>query len=268
MEKMNLRIGAAGWSYDDWKDVFYPKSLSKGDWLQYYAKYFDFVEVNSTFYNILNRDIFEKWNVETPDNFRFSIKMWQNITHKFKGRDLDEDIDIFHSSLHFLRNKIYTILVQSPPFFKKGEHTLIHLKNILNNIQDNLNYVFEFRHSSWFEMDFLKENFHRSNAIVGTSYIDKVSPYYIPDQKKYYVRMIGDRELQHFSHTQRKQKESMDDLVKRISKFSNETQITDFFVIFNNHFRGFSPSDINELKKRLNLKYKSFSKNKNLLDFI
>jgi uncharacterized protein YecE (DUF72 family) len=80
--------------------------------------------------------------------------------------------------------------------------------------------------------------------------------------------MIGDRELTAFTQTQREEAASFNDLEFHVKELLQTPDISDIFVIFNNHYRGFSPSDINEFKKRLNFPFKDFQKQKNLLDFI
>src|SRR6056297_329541 len=192
---MNLKIGCAGWSYDSWKKVFYPPHLKKSDWLNYYSKYFNFVEVNSTFYNPLSSDTMRKWNDETPKAFRFSIKMWQKISHKYRGEDIGDNLAYFHNNIRPLAHKISIILIQFPPFFKKSEKTTSHVKTIASNLENDFTYAFEFRDESWFDTDFLESHFSRSNRIVATSYIDKVSPLFFNKQKVYYVRMMGDRKI-------------------------------------------------------------------------
>ncbi|MBD3350519.1 MAG: DUF72 domain-containing protein, partial [Candidatus Lokiarchaeota archaeon] len=62
---VNLKIGCAGWAYDDWKGSFYPKSLPPEDRLTHYAKYFNFIEVNTTFYNSPSQAITKTWNDKT-----------------------------------------------------------------------------------------------------------------------------------------------------------------------------------------------------------
>ena len=177
-------------------------------------------------------------------------------------------MSIFHTNLHPLYKKISTILVQFPPFFKRGESTEKHVQNILNNLDSRYRYVFEFRDNNWFDKEFLDTFFPDERIILGTTYMPKVEPFYLEDQSTYYIRMIGDRELTKFGHTQRPQKEAMEDLVKKMENLSQKTNITDFFVIFNNHFRGFALSDINEIKRKLDLKFRDFTKTKSLLDYM
>ena len=71
----NIFVGCAGWSYKDWSGVFYPKSIQSSEYFSYYSKFFNFAEVNSTFYNIPSENTIKSWNKKTPDNFRFSIKI-------------------------------------------------------------------------------------------------------------------------------------------------------------------------------------------------
>ncbi len=266
---MEIKVGSAGWSYDDWKDPFYPSSLKRSQWLSYYAKYFDFVEVNTSFYHLPRSTTLEGWNDQTPHDFEFSFKLWQKLTHKYHDVDVEDTMAAFHSALRPLSHKVTTILIQFPPFFKHGDNTEKHLKSLLNHLDPGYSYAVEFRDSSWLKDDVLSRLFSDPNVLVASSYLDYLDPYYYyPKQNKYYVRMMGDRTLQNFSRTQRGQKEAMDALVKKVRQFSQKTAITDFFVIFNNHFRGFSPADINEFKKRLSLPLKEFKKNKSLLDFV
>ena len=58
---VKVLIGCAGWSYQDWSGVFYPKPLKAGQFLSYYAKFFDYTEVNSTFYNLPSEATIRKW---------------------------------------------------------------------------------------------------------------------------------------------------------------------------------------------------------------
>ena len=61
-----LRIGTSGYQYDDWRGPFYPKDLPKSRWFEHYAKHFDTVEVNGTFYGLPEAQTFERWRNEAP----------------------------------------------------------------------------------------------------------------------------------------------------------------------------------------------------------
>ena len=78
---IKIHVGCAGWDYKDWIRVFYPKRLDKSSYLGFYSKFFNIVEVNSTFYNLPSDETVFKWYERVPISFKFIIKAWQNITH-------------------------------------------------------------------------------------------------------------------------------------------------------------------------------------------
>ena len=79
---MELKIGCTGWGYKEWEGTFYPRSIKTKNWLVHYSSIFDITEVNSSFYHIIPKQMSAKWNMETPERFRFSLKFPQKITHE------------------------------------------------------------------------------------------------------------------------------------------------------------------------------------------
>lgn len=69
-----IRVGIGGWSFDPWKDNFYPKGLSAAKELAYASRQVTTIEVNGTFYSTFKPPTFRKWADETPDDFVFSLK--------------------------------------------------------------------------------------------------------------------------------------------------------------------------------------------------
>lgn len=263
-----LRIGTAGWEYKDWYGIFYPKNLDPSRHLEFYSKYFHLTEVNSTFYNIPSKEMVLRWNNRVPANFRFTIKIWQKITHKSNCDDLDYYISQFFSQLSPLSEKLSIFLFQFPPWFKYSDKHLEKLKKLLNLLPNTYIYAIEFRDNSWFDNSILGKIINGSNIILATSYIENVIPYYYPNQNYYYIRLIGDRELTTFNRVQRIKKKEIDHLQIHIEKLINNDKIKEIFIIVNNHFTGFSPETVNTLKKRWNLPFQSFSQQKNMFDFL
>ncbi len=64
-------IGTSGYNYKDWKERFYPPRLPQKEWLSYYARHFNTLELNATFYRHFAKSVYEKWHHKTPDEFRF-----------------------------------------------------------------------------------------------------------------------------------------------------------------------------------------------------
>jgi uncharacterized protein YecE (DUF72 family) len=264
---VNINVGCAGWSYSDWKGTIYPKNMATTDYIKKYAHYFNFTEINSSFYNIPKKETIQHWFDKTPSNFRFSVKIWKEISHKFQYNDVEARVGSFFSQFGILDEKISTFLLQFPPRLKHTEQSLKKLKTLFNLFPDRYKYAVEFRDNSWFNNQEIEDIFHDSNFSPVTCYLDDMDVYSSPNQSFQYFRLIGDRALTKFNIKQREKKSEMDDLIQKVSKFAKSPDITDIFVIFNNHFRGFSPLDVNEFKKRLGLPYKNFSQQKTLFEF-
>jgi uncharacterized protein YecE (DUF72 family) len=71
---LQLYIGCSGWSYTSWQGPFYPTDINKNLPLPFYSEVFNYVEIDSTFYNIPTESMVRNWNKRTPDNFRFTVK--------------------------------------------------------------------------------------------------------------------------------------------------------------------------------------------------
>ena len=78
---MNLRVGTSGYSYKEWKGNFYPEDLPAKEMLSYYSRRLPTVEINNTFYRLPQASMIENWKAQVPEDFRFSIKATQRITH-------------------------------------------------------------------------------------------------------------------------------------------------------------------------------------------
>lgn len=115
--RVTPRIGLAGWSEatSRFRSLYpVPSSPDKPSGLQRYAESFDFVEINASFYRQMRRSTFERWAADTPDDFRFSVKMHRGLTHFHRLRDTTS-LDAFLDSAEGLGPKLAVILVQLPP---------------------------------------------------------------------------------------------------------------------------------------------------------
>ncbi|MFX0140763.1 MAG: DUF72 domain-containing protein [Candidatus Hodarchaeota archaeon] len=265
---VKISIGTAGWDYKDWVGPFYPKKLKKSQHLEYFSKIFNLVEINSTFYNLPSENMIINWNNRVPKSFRFIIKGWQKITHNLEDPDLDSYIIEFFSRMSFLRPKIAGFLLQFPPWFKYSEIHLQKLKILLGEIPSDYKYFVELRDNSWFEPEILSQFIDGNQKILGTTYKPGILSYYLKNQIYYYIRLIGDRELTIFNHVQRDQIEVLNHLENNIQNLLKIPKIYEIFIIVNNHFAGFAPESVNELKKKWGISYRVFNKQKRLIDFI
>lgn len=155
-----MRIGCSGWSYSDsfdkggWVKVFYPDAQTRK--LQYYAEFFDTAEIDATFYEkfyrYMTRDTFIAMDRATPENFQFSIKVPETVTHDNR---LDVSMGAMALLTEFLEkisplkfvNKLGAILIQLPPSFTVKEFQ--NTEEFLDRLPSGYDYAIEFRHPSW-----------------------------------------------------------------------------------------------------------------------
>jgi uncharacterized protein YecE (DUF72 family) len=142
------RIGCSGWNYPHWREVVYPKGLPARRWLEHYATLFDTVEVNTTFYRLAKPDAVANWVRETPEDFIFSVKASQYLTHMKRLRDMDTGIQRFYDAIAPLAAspKLGPVLWQLP---EREQCDIDRLAGALDALPSGM-HCFEFRHPSWF----------------------------------------------------------------------------------------------------------------------
>ncbi len=165
---MSTRIGCSGWSYEHWRNgVFYPPGLPSTRWLAYYAARFDTVELNATFYRLPTRSAAERWATESPDSFRFAVKVSRYLTHVVRLSDTAEHLGLLLDRIEPLINagKVGPLLWQLPPTFQRDDE---RLAGALADLPAELRHAFEFRHPSWFVPEVLEAlRRHRVALVVG-----------------------------------------------------------------------------------------------------
>jgi uncharacterized protein YecE (DUF72 family) len=159
-----LYAGTSGWAYASWKPDFYPPKLASAKFLQFYANRLNTVEVNYSFRHYLTEKTLNAWIAGTPENFRFSIKAHQRITHIKRLKAAAEDALGFLSSLQLLSEaqKLGMILFQLPPYLKAD---IPLLEDFLSGTRRAARFAFEFRHTSWF-MDSTYETLRKHGAAI------------------------------------------------------------------------------------------------------
>ncbi len=156
MDKDKIKIGTSGWSYADWKTVFYPEKIKQYEMLDYYAKHFPIVEINFTYYRMPERKHLTKMSQRVPDDFEFFVKANQDMTHykitEVRRKDLPQIFQEFYNAIIGLGDKVKGILYQFPWSFKPTEENYKHLEFIAQFIQSTgqvSDIIFEFRNREW-----------------------------------------------------------------------------------------------------------------------
>jgi uncharacterized protein YecE (DUF72 family) len=146
-------LGCSGWAYPTWKPEFYPPKTSPKKMLQHYATRLNSVEVNYTFRHLPSAATVDGWLAQTGDDFRFSFKAPQRITHIKRLKDASDALSAFYSALLpvIRAGRLGVILFQLPPNLKADTARLASfLKEAAPENTSAPRIAFEFRHASWF----------------------------------------------------------------------------------------------------------------------
>ncbi len=145
---MKLHVGTSGYSYKEWKGNFYPGDLPAKEMLAYYSRRLPAVEINNTFYRLPQPAMVDNWRDQVPDDFRFSIKATQRITHIKRLKNCADETKYLLDTAALLEARLGVVLFQLPPNSKKDAE---RLKDFLDLLPGDQRAAFEFRHESWFD---------------------------------------------------------------------------------------------------------------------
>jgi uncharacterized protein YecE (DUF72 family) len=140
-------LGTSGFSYKEWRPMFYPQGLSDKEFLRYYSSRLNSVEIDYTFYRMPSAKTIEAWKAATPENFKFTLKASQQITHRQRLKVPSDALDYFLNVVPGLEDRLGIVLFQLPPFFKADAQKL---EAFLSVLPRGVRAAFEFRHESWF----------------------------------------------------------------------------------------------------------------------
>ncbi|WP_442907554.1 DUF72 domain-containing protein [Kineococcus sp. G2] len=111
-----VRIGTSGWTYPEWRGVFYPPGLAQRRELEHLAGRLASVELNASFYALQRPANYPSWARRTPPGFCFSVKGWRAVTHEHRLVDVRDALAAFFASgVLGLGDKLGPVLWQLPP---------------------------------------------------------------------------------------------------------------------------------------------------------
>ena len=147
---MKLYVGTSGFSYKEWKGSFYPEKIPANEMLAYYASRLHAVELNNTFYRRPQKSMVESWKAQVPDNFRFTMKASQGITHFRRLKDAGDATRFMLESVSALEDRLGAVLFRLPENMEKD---IKRLETFLKDLPPDAPAAFDFRHASWFDDD-------------------------------------------------------------------------------------------------------------------
>jgi uncharacterized protein YecE (DUF72 family) len=146
MSRARLRIGTSGYLYKHWRGVIYPPRVAQRDWLPLYARFFDTVEMNATFYRLPTPEAVARWREIVPEDFLFAVKGSRYLTHMKRLLDSGEGLRRFYFPVVRLAEKLGPSLWQLPPHMKPD---LERLDGFLSHLPPGRHAV-EFRDPAWY----------------------------------------------------------------------------------------------------------------------
>lgn len=238
-------IGSSGWSYGHWVGNFYPASLAKNQWLSYYSKYFNTVELNMSFYRYPYIGMIENWRNKLPENFKMTFKAHRQITHIQHFKNI-QTLKRFYEMTDGMKEKIGCILFQAPPSFEMNKKNFNILELFLAETDTKRYNAIEFRHPSWWhhETAYLLRKYN--TAFCTVSGLDMPKKHIITADFAY-CRFHGPG-VPYSSEYTEKQLRNYADVIK---KWVSENKVKEVYCYFNNDFQGFAVKNAMFLKKIL-----------------
>src|ERR1044072_53817 len=250
MPKSIIRVGPAGWSYKDWEGTVYPQKPGKSfDPLEYLARYFKPIEINSSFYRPPAPTTTKSWanRVAANKEFAFTAKLNRLFTHE-RGKATKKDEKEFRTGMDVLAKagKLGSLLLQFPWSFKNTPDDRVYLAKLLEQFSV-YPLVLEVRHRSWNSPEVYEWLTERGVGICNIDqpvFAKSIRPAALTTSPIGYVRLHG-RNYQNWFREKAPRDErynylySFDELdpwLKRIKEVAEQTRET--YVITNNHFRG------------------------------
>ncbi|PZG20097.1 DUF72 domain-containing protein [Nonomuraea aridisoli] len=145
---MRLHVGCAMWTHARWQGRFLPDRLPPGDRLRAYASWCDAVEGNTTFYATPSRETVESWARQTPDDFRFVVKLPKPITHEHRLTGAEEELRAFLDAMEPLGPRNHALWVQLPASFSPADVGALAM--FLRRLPRGHRYAVEVRHPAFF----------------------------------------------------------------------------------------------------------------------
>ncbi|MBN1176966.1 MAG: DUF72 domain-containing protein [Dehalococcoidales bacterium] len=276
----DIYIGTSGWSYPKgegtWKGYFYPSG--KINELEYYSRFFNTVEINSSFYRPPNPGYVYNWARRVPGGFLFSVKLWQKFTHPKMYKEAygeeavisQQDVDDFSRSLEPLvkTGKLGVLLAQFPPSFKNDDYG----RQILGALAGTFGeypLAVELRHRSWSDdattAKFLREHNIAWVQIDEPKFQSSVAADIPLTADTAYFRFHGRNAKEWWtgdSETRYRYLYSPEEIAGLADKVKEAGEkVKTLFAFFNNHWQAYAPRNANDLKKALQLPFQEIPVN-------
>ncbi len=248
-----ILLGTQGWNYAAWVGPFYPEGTREADYLSVYARAFETVEVDSTFYAVPPEKTVRSWAGRVPDRFTFALKMPREITHERRLVGCAERLAEFADRIRLLGRKLGPVLIQLGPDFGPGERGA--LEAFLQLLPRDLRFAVEFRQGGWLGPALLELLRPHNVALALTdgpfaSRERMIALAAHPTADFGYVRWMGpDRRIEDFSRVLVDRQQEIGMWAVGLAALAARVHAVHGY--FNNHFQGHSPASARAMQALL-----------------
>jgi uncharacterized protein YecE (DUF72 family) len=264
-----IRVGSCSWTAPGWERAFYLPRTPPRDFITRYAERYDAVEIDATFYAVPDPKVVLGWKQRTPDDFVFSAKIPRMVTHEKVLLDCDIELHAFMESISCLEHKLGVLVFQFP-YFARDVLQLDEFLTRLGKVKKALppgEYAVEVRNRNW-----ISDTLFNGLSNLGYAFTPVALPG-MPAVAAYskknavttdfvYMRFLGDRihceemlarslgEVA-FTETVTDRSDELGTWATWIEELTKKN--VSVYVYINNHYSGFAPRDIDDLKWKLGL---------------
>jgi uncharacterized protein YecE (DUF72 family) len=231
--------------YDSWRGRLYPEKLAKRRWLEEYARHFDTVEVNSTFYRLARREAVAGWVQQTSPEFLFAVKASRYLTHIKRLLDIGEGVKRFYEPLEPMveAGRLGPVLWQLPENFHRDDERLAGWLELLDSVPPT-RHTIEFRHPSWFVPSVLEALRARGVALTIGDHPSRPFQSHDATADWRFVRF-------HYGARGRAGNYSATEIGEWAQRIAGWLATEEVYAYYNNDWNSFAPANAKLLRRRL-----------------
>lgn len=163
-KQVNVYVGCPIWSDPYFPGKIYPGYAQPRDFVKYYGRQFNSIELNISHYKNLDPMTIEKWVDLTPHGFKFFPKVQNLISHTPLLKYNADIMRNFLANMKGFGSKLGMPFLQLPESYDSSK--LHDLLGFLDDVSES-NFAIELRHRSWYEnkwiLKYISNYFYKNN---------------------------------------------------------------------------------------------------------
>lgn len=248
--KTNFYVGCAKWGRPDWVGKIYPPKTKAADFLEHYARHFNCIELNATFYRMPTKNQIQGWKSKVGEGFKFCPKFVDQITHIKRLKETQELVDRFLEAIYEFKETLGPIFLMPHP--QMGPKSLDVQQAFIESLPKDVELFVEQRHKEWFSNPEAFDNLftvlekQKAGAIITDSSGRRDCVHMRLSTPQAFIRFVGNG-LHPTDYTR------IDDWVNRMKSWS-EQGVKDIFFFMHQHEELHSPELCKYLIETMNKK--------------